>query len=164
MPLALIVAAAENDVIGVDGRLPWRLSADLKRFQSLTMGHHLIMGRKTYESIGRLLPGRTTVIITRQADYQIEGAKIVGSVSAALQQVCHDPDPFVVGGAEIYSQFLPLVSKIYLTRVHTTVPGDAFLTGIEWNQWNLVESIRFQADARNDFDYTFQTYQRQKGD
>lgn len=160
MPLALIVAAAENGVIGVEGRLPWRLSADLKRFQSLTLGHHLIMGRKTFESIGRLLPGRITVIVTRQNDFHFAGAKVVGSIDEALHLVASDTQPFVVGGAEIYAQFLPLISTIYLTRVHTAISGDTFLPEFDLQQWNLVDSVRFQADAKNDFDYTFETYHR----
>jgi dihydrofolate reductase len=160
MPLALIVAAAENGVIGIEGRLPWRLAADLKRFQKLTMGHHLIMGRKTLESIGRLLPGRTTVIVTRQRDFRFPGASVAGSVNEALQLVGSDPQPFVVGGAQIYAQFLPLVSTIYLTRVHTVLAGDTLLPELDWERWIPVETQRFGADAKNEFDYSFETYHR----
>jgi dihydrofolate reductase len=160
MPLALIVAASENDVIGVEGRLPWRLSADLKRFQCLTMGHHLIMGRKTFESIGRLLPGRQTVVITRQSDFLFPGAIIVRSVEAALGLVAEDPLPFVVGGAQLYAQLLDRTDWIYLTRVHTRLEGDTFLPFIDWTQWKQTESARYQADAKNEFNYSFETYQR----
>lgn len=162
MPLALIVAASENDVIGVEGRLPWRLKADLKRFQGLTMGHHLIMGRKTFDSIGRLLPGRTTVIISKQPDFQFSGATVVRSVEAALQVTAHDPLPFVVGGAQIYAQLLGQVDWLYLTRVHTTLAGDTFLPSIDWNLWKQTESTRHPADEKNEFDYSFESYQRQR--
>ena len=119
--LAMIVAASDNDVIGVDGDLPWHISADLKRFRKLTTGHHIIMGRKTFESIGRLLPDRTTIIITRQSDYFFQGAKITNSVETALLAVNDDDQPFIVGGGEIYKLALPLVRTIHLTRVHTQI-------------------------------------------
>ena len=101
-PLSLIVAASDNDVIGRDGQLPWRLSADLRRFKRLTMGHHLIMGRKTFESIGRPLPGRTTIVLSRQADFAPAGIVVAHSPEEVIKLVAADPEPFVVGGAEIY--------------------------------------------------------------
>ena len=158
--LAMIVAASDNDVIGVDGDLPWHLSADLKRFRKLTTGHHIIMGRKTFESIGRLLPDRTTIIITRQADYFFKGAKIANSVEAALFAVNDDDQPFIIGGGEIYKLALPLAQTIHLTRVHTQIKGDTMLPEIDWAKWNLVESTYHEADKRNDFNYTFEEYQR----
>ena len=114
--LAMIVAAAENEVIGVNGDLPWQISADLKRFKRLTMGHHIIMGRKTYDSIGRLLPGRTTVIITRQADFVCEGGVVANSIEEAIALCAKDDLPFITGGAEIYRLALPFVNEIHLTR------------------------------------------------
>ncbi|MFM7738727.1 MAG: dihydrofolate reductase, partial [Planctomycetota bacterium] len=117
-PLSLIVAASDNDVIGREGQLPWRLSADLRRFKRLTMGHHLIMGRKTFESIGRPLPGRTTIVLSRQRDYAPAGVVVAHSPEEVLKLVAADSEPFVVGGAEIYRLLLPWVGKIYLTRVH----------------------------------------------
>lgn len=158
--LALIVAASENDVIGANGDLPWRLSADLKRFKSLTMGHHIIMGRKTFDSIGRLLPGRKTVIVTRQSDHDVKGAIVVHSVEAALEVVSEDPHPFVTGGAEIYQLMLPHVQEIFLTRVHAEIDGDTRLPEIDWSQWKKVESERFPADARNEIDYSFERFER----
>jgi dihydrofolate reductase len=134
----MIVAASTNGVIGVDGDLPWHISADLKRFKSLTMGHHLIMGRKTFDSIGKCLPGRTTIIVTRQNDYTFEGAEVAHSINEALEIATHDDCPFVVGGAEIYALAMPLVSHIYLTRVHQTIAGDTHLPPIDWNQWELL--------------------------
>ena len=161
-PLAMIVAASENGLIGRDGDLPWRLSADLKQFKKLTMGHHMIMGRKTFESIGVLLPGRHTVIVTRQMDFQFEGATVVHSIEDAVQHARGQGDqlPFVVGGAEIYRLALPLVTDLFLTRVHATIDGDTFLPEIDWSTWDVVESQRFDADDRNQFDYSFERWVR----
>lgn len=158
--LSMIVAASENGVIGVSGDLPWKLSADLKRFKKLTMGHHIIMGRKTYESIGRCLPGRTTVIVTRQPDYLVEGAKVVTSIEATLEFTQSDDCPFVIGGAEIYALLLPHVTEIQLTRVHVEIKGDTFLPGIQWSQWERVESVRHKSDEKNEFAYSFEVYRR----
>ena len=157
---SLIVAASENGVIGNSGDLPWRLSADLKRFKKLTMGHPMIMGRKTFESIGCLLPGRTTIIVTRQPDYQFPGALIAGDLPRAIELAGEDDQPFVTGGAEIYRLAIPLVQRIYLTRVHARIDGDTRLTGIEWDEWECVDSESHAADSRNEYDYTFETYVR----
>lgn len=160
--LAMIVAASENNVIGFNGDLPWRLSADLKRFKELTMGHHIIMGRKTFESIGRLLPGRTTVILTRQSGFEFAGAKTVNSIKAAISICKHDDPPFVTGGAEIYRIALPLVTEIHLTRVHAVLEGDTVLPEIDWQRWELVDEQRHLGDQKNNFDYSFETYHRLK--
>ena len=157
---SLIVAAAENGVIGDSGNLPWRLSADLKRFRQLTLGHHIIMGRKTFETIGRLLPGRTTVIVTRQPDYQFPGAVIVDSIAATLATTQSDPNPFVIGGAEIYRLFLPLVNELHLTRVHAEISGDTSFPEIDWNQWTRIQAERHPADGRNQFDFSFEIFRR----
>lgn len=159
-PLAMIVAASENDVIGNKDDLPWRLSADLKRFKKLTMGHHIIMGRKTFDSIGLLLPGRTTVIVTRQSDFVFEGAKIATSLEDAIQLCGEDPTPFVTGGAEIYRLALPRITDLHLTRVHTHSDGDTRLPEIDWTQWTLTESKAHPADNKNEFDISFETYSR----
>ena len=161
-PLAMIVAASENGLIGREGDLPWRLSADLKQFKKLTMGHHMIMGRKTFESIGVLLPGRHTVIVTRQTDFQFEGAAVVHSVDDAVKYARDQGDalPFVVGGAEIYRQAIPQVTNLFLTRVHTTIDGDTWLPEIDWTGWDAVESERHEADDRNQFDYSFERWVR----
>ena len=159
--LALIVAMSENGVIGKDGNMPWRLSADLKRFKKLTLGHHIIMGRKTYDSIGVLLPGRITVIITRQTDFEIEGARIVHSLPQALEVAADDCCPFIVGGAEIYRAALPQVSTLYVTRVQTNIrDGDTHFPELDWTQWRLTASEQHPRDDRNDFDMTFETYER----
>lgn len=160
--VSLIVAASDNNVIGADGGLPWHISADLKRFRQLTTGHHLIMGRKTFESIGRLLPERTTVIVTRNPNFQFAGARIAPSIHAALEIAAADDQPFITGGAEIYRLALDAVRTIYLTRVHTRVDGDTRLPEIDWTQWQLESSERHQADRKNEFDYSFEVYRRRQ--
>ena len=157
--VSMIVAAAENGVIGKDGDMPWRLSADLKNFKQITMGSTIIMGRKTWDSIQRLLPGRTTVIITRKADFKVEGAIVVGSLEAALAAT-DDESPFVVGGAEIYQLALPHVSRIYLTRVHAEIEGDTVMPEIEFGTWNRLESVSHRADVKNSHDYSFEIYEK----
>ncbi len=168
--LAMIVAASTNDVIGVDGDLPWHISADLKRFKQLTMGHHLIMGRKTFESIGRCLPGRTTVILTRQPSFEFAGAKIARTIEEAVELAAADPSPFIIGGAEIYALAMPHVSHIYLTRVHQRIDGDTYLPEIDWKQWEMVKTqtkespdekpISSSPEATVGPDFTFEDYRR----
>ena len=157
--ISMIVAAAENGVIGKDGDMPWRLSADLKNFKKITLGHAIIMGRKTWDSIQRLLPGRTTVIITRQPEFHVEGAIIVDSLEAALSAT-EDSFPFVVGGAEIYKLALPQVSRIYLTRVHAEIEGDTVMPEVDFSRWEQLESSPHLADDRNSHDYTFEIWER----
>jgi dihydrofolate reductase len=137
--LSLIVAFAKHQVIGLNNTLPWHLPEDLKRFRALTMGHHIIMGRKTYESLGRLLPGRTTIIVTRNQDYKVEGALIAHSLQAALVLASGDAEPFVIGGAELYKEGLKLANKLYITEVHADFVGDAFLPEIDLSHWSLSE-------------------------
>ena len=156
--ISLIVAASENDAIGDQNELPWHCSADLKRFRQLTTGHHLILGRKTFDSIGRLLPDRTSVVVTRNPDFDFPGAKIVNSLADAILQTDDDPQPFIAGGAEIYRQALPVVQTIYLTRIHCRIDGDAFLPKIDWTLWQMLESERFAADKKNQYDYSFEVY------
>lgn len=138
-PLSLIVAHAKNNVIGINNTLPWHLPEDLKRFRALTMGHHIIMGRKTYESLGRLLPGRTTVIVTRNKHYQAEGALIAHSLQAALLLADSDAEPFLIGGAELYKEGLKHATKLYVTEVQAEFAGDAFFETIDSNVWQLSE-------------------------
>jgi dihydrofolate reductase len=160
MQISIIVALSENNVIGTGNQLPWKLSADLKRVKALTMGHHLIMGRKTFESIGRPLPGRTNVIITRNSTYTQEGCVVVHSLSAALELVKDDSEVFVFGGGEIFKEALPFVSKIYLTKVHCTIEGDTYFPELDSTQWNTRESTLFKADEKNQYDYSFITLER----
>ena len=137
--LSLIVAFANNQVIGINNTLPWHLPEDLKRFRTLTTGHHIIMGRKTFESLGRLLPGRTTIIVTRNKDYNVEGALIAHSLQAALLYCANDSEPFLIGGAELYKDGLKLANKLYITEVHADFAGDAFFAKIDSDEWVLAE-------------------------
>ncbi len=162
MRISLIVAMSENRVIGSHGGLPWRLSADLKRFKRLTMGHHIIMGRKTYESIGRLLPGRTSVIITRQAGYEVPGAIVAHSFDEALELAADDSEVFIVGGAEIYRQALPRADRVYLTRVHATVDGDTSFADFKETDWSMTGEESHPADDQNEYRHTFCVYDRKE--
>lgn len=132
---SLIVAMARNRVIGVENRLPWHLPEDLKRFRALTTGHHIIMGRKTYESLNRLLPDRTTVIVTRNPDYRVPGALVVGSLAEALAVSAADAEAFVIGGAQLYAEALGKVDRIYLTELETDYAGDTFLPEFDADCW-----------------------------
>ncbi len=142
-------------IIGREGDLPWHLSADLKRFKQLTMGHHIIMGRKTYESIGRLLPGRTSVVVTRQMDFELSGAIVSHSINDAIAASSDDTEAFIIGGAEIYHQAIPFAQRIYLTEVAADVAGDARFPEFDRNQWTVVERTEHLADERNDHPHTF---------
>jgi dihydrofolate reductase len=162
MKVSLIVAAAENGVIGRNNKLPWRLSADLRRFKELTMGHAIIMGRKTFESIGRPLRGRRMIVITRQPNYQPHGAEAVRSLQDALAAAAEsgDDEAFVIGGAEIFRSAVGRAGHLHLTRVHAAVDGDAFFAMPESTNWRLTSSESHPADAKNEYPYTFEVYER----
>lgn len=160
MRVSLIVAVSENHVIGRNGQLPWHLSDDLRRFKRLTMGHHIVMGRKTFESIGRLLPGRTTVIVTRTASFRVEGAKIANSVEAALRLSQPDEEVFIIGGAELYRHAMPFVDRLLITRVNATVEGDVCFPEFDPSQWQLTQQESFAADEQNDYPHGFEIYER----
>ena len=160
MRLSLIVAMAENGVIGRDGGLPWHLSNDLRRFKRLTMGHHIIMGRATYESIGRPLPGRTSIVLSRNLALHYPEVRVVGSLAAACDLARSDDEAFVIGGAQIYQLALPHVARVYLTRVHAEIDGDTFFPALQSDQWRTIEESQHNADAKNDFDSTFSVLER----
>lgn len=158
--LSLIVAMARNRVIGAGNRIPWHLPAELKLFKAITMGHHIVMGRNTWESIGRLLPGRTTVIVTRQPEYRVDGAIVAPSLDAALQ-ACHgDDEIFVIGGAQLYAAALPRADRLYLTVVDAEVTGDTIMPAFDLNDWQQTASQAFAADAKNPYDYVQTVYDR----
>lgn len=136
----IVVALASNGVIGRDGGLPWHLSGDLRRFRDITWGHPIVMGRRTHESIGRLLPGRASIIVTRNADYGVEGATVVDSLDAALTAAAPQRRLFVIGGGEIYALALPQAQVIHLTEVDTQPDGDAFFPALDPAQWREVSS------------------------
>ncbi len=146
---------ARNGVIGKDDKLPWRLSIDLKRFRALTMGHHIVMGRKTFESIGRLLPGRKTVIVSRNPRYRIEGAIVVASVDAAIEACGNDSEIFFIGGGELYRQVLDRIDRIYLTEVETNVEGDTHFPPFNRNGWIETSREAFPADELNEYPHQF---------
>ena len=156
--LSVIVAVAKNSVIGHNNTLPWHLPEDLKRFRTLTTGHHIIMGRKTYESLGRLLPGRITVIVTRNANYKVEGALVASSLEAAVAMCQHDNEAFLIGGAELYQDGLQLANKLYLTEIELEVAGDAFFPAVDMNQWQ--ETSREVHTSAQGLDFSYVTYLR----
>ncbi len=160
MLVSFIVAVSENGVIGRQGGLPWHLSGDLRRFKHRTLGHHILMGRRTWESIGRPLPGRTSIVITRDAQFRAPGCHVVTSWSEALELVQVDSEAFVIGGRQIYELALPDVERLYWTRVHAEVDGDTRFPSIDWSQWQLIEQESLAADDRNDYPCTFQVFQR----
>jgi dihydrofolate reductase len=159
MTRSLIVAAAENGVIGVDNRLPWRLPEDLARFKRLTMGHHLIMGRKTYESIGRPLPGRTTIVLTRSAGFDVPGVLVARTLDDAFALAAADDEPFVCGGAEVYTHALAVCDRVYLTVVQRDYTGDAIFPGVDRALFDRVMQEQ-HPDANPPF--RFETWNRRR--
>ncbi|HKO54683.1 MAG TPA: dihydrofolate reductase [Thermoanaerobaculia bacterium] len=161
MRISIIAALAANGVIGRGNRLPWRLSADLKRFKALTMGHHLVMGRKTFASIGRPLPGRTTIVITRDEGFRADGVEVAHSLEEALALAGNDDEVFIAGGAEVYRQALHVADRMYLTRVHSDVEGDVtFPEFDDVTEWRLDDVEHCEADEKNDYPFSFLVYDR----
>lgn len=158
--LSIIVAMARNRVIGADGGIPWHLPAELRRFKSLTLGHHIIMGRKTWESIGRLLPGRTMVIITRQRGYRAPGVQIAHSLDDAIAACGADDEIFVIGGAELYAQALARAARLYLTTVDAEVAGDTVMPEYATGDWREISALSFAADERHRYPFRCVTYER----
>jgi len=156
--ITIIAAIAENNALGKDNQLIWHLPADLKRFKKVTLGHHIIMGRKTFDSLGKPLPNRTTIIITRNKNYSQKGCIVVHSLKDALEAAKADEDPYILGGAEIYEQALEIADKLDLTFVHHQFEADAFFPDIDPTIWK--ESLRedCKADEKNNYNYSFVTY------
>lgn len=146
---------ARNRVIGAAGRIPWHLPNELKLFKERTLGHHIVMGRKTFDSIGRLLPGRTTVVVTRQSDYRAPGAVVAPSLEAAIEACGNDDEIFIIGGAELYRAALPLASRVYLTTVEAEPEGDTFMPELGPADWHETSAEFFRADDRHAHDYRF---------
>ncbi|MBI1395372.1 MAG: dihydrofolate reductase [Betaproteobacteria bacterium] len=151
--VTLLVAVARNRVIGAQGQLPWHLPEDLARFRAVTMGHAIVMGRKTFESIGRLLPGRRSIIVTRNTRYVVPGAETVPSVEAALSLSADDSDVFVIGGGEVYAHALPLADRILLTEVDLDPPGDTWFPPIDPARWREVSRERHTSRTGIGFAY-----------
>ena len=162
MRISIIAALDERGGIGKDNRLPWHLSADLKRFKTLTMGHHLIVGRKTCQSIGRPLPGRKGIVITRDPRFEAPGYTVAHSLEQALSLARQrgENEAFIAGGAAIYALALPLADRMYLTRVHTIAEADTFFPPFDPAAWKLLQNQRHPADEKNEFDFTVQVWER----
>lgn len=159
--MTIIAAVAENDAIGKDNQLLWHLGADLQRFKTLTSGHCIIMGRKTFESFSKPLPNRTHIVITRQPNYNVPpGVIVVDNLEDAIDAAKNDPQPFIIGGGEIYKQAMPYASKIELTRVHGSFDADTYFPKIDMNVWKEVDSTFHSKDAQHDYSFNFITYHR----
>ena len=155
MRLSIIAALSTNNVIGRANEIPWRQSADLKRLKSMTMGHHMIMGRKTWDSIGRPLPGRVMVVVTRRGDFAPEGVVVVPSLEEAIELVERS------GDEEIYQQSMHRADRMYLTRIHADIEGDTYFPDFDdVSEWHLVDAEHFEADEKNEYPYSFLTYER----
>jgi dihydrofolate reductase len=169
MQVSIIVAVSENGVIGREGELPWRLSSDLRRFKEITMGHTVIMGRRTWESIGRTLPGRRMIVISRQPGYRVEipEVEVAASLDDALERATAkgEVEAFVIGGAEMYRSALPIADRLYVTLVKAQVEGDTYFPvksfdDFDWNSWVIVNQEPHEADAKNEYSYVYVTLQR----
>ena len=156
----MIVAASANNVIGAGGQLPWRLSEDLRRFRQITMGKPMIMGRLTFESIGRALPGRRSIVVTAQSGFIAEDCDVVTTPEAALKLVADADEVMIIGGGKIYVHMLPQTDRIYLTRVHAEFDGDAFFPKIDEDDWRIVSSEPLSANDERPFSISFQTLER----
>jgi len=160
MKISIISAMDKKQLIGKDNGLPWRIPADLQFFKRVTMGKPVIMGRKTFESIGRPLPGRQNIVITRDQDYVVEGCDVVNSTVDALTIAGDVDEVMVIGGANVYQQFIGQADNLYMTRVQGEFEGDAWFPEIDFKEWVLAENEDHQADEKNECDYSFQVYKR----
>lgn len=162
MIISLMVAYAKNRVIGKDNQLLWRLSDDLKNFKRVTSGHHIVMGRKTYESIGRALPNRTNVVITRNTNFQAPGCEVVHSLDEALKlaKINGETEVIITGGGEIYQQSLPLIDKAYITEVDCEIEGDAFFPNSNFSEWKILNQIDWEKDEKNEYSWSFKELSR----
>jgi dihydrofolate reductase len=166
MRLCLIAAVAENGVVGKNNALPWHLPEDLKYFKRMTLGKPIVMGRKTFESIGRPLPGRTNIVVSRNQSYAPEGVQVVDSLKSSLTMAAEiaesgcQKDLMVIGGAAIYAAALPLAQCLYITEVHGEVEGDAFFPEVDWSLWHEVSRTRNAASASGGYDFSFVVFER----
>ena len=158
--ITFIVAVADNGVIGRDNTLPWHLPDDLKRFKRLTLGKPIVMGRKTFESIGKPLPGRQNIVVTRDTNYQREGVTVVHDAEAALRAAGAAPEVMVIGGAELFRTLLPRAGRLHLTRVHGNIEGDVVWPALDERQWRVVERESHSADERHAWPMTFEVWEK----
>ncbi len=164
MKISLIVAMAENRVIGLNNQMPWHLSADLKHFKQITMGSPIIMGRKTFEAIGRPLPGRTNIIVSRNPQYQAENCLLFPQLEAALNHCQQHDEVFIIGGATLYEQTLERAHKIYLTQIHQVFSGDTYFPEIDKQTWVELEKTTIQDDPAVEFSYSFICLEKKSAD
>lgn len=160
MTVSLIAAMADNRVIGRDGALPWRLPRDMRRFKSLTTGHTVVMGRKTFETLPGPLPNRRNVVLSRDAGFGWPGIEVARDLESALRAAALGTEVFVAGGGDVYRAALPLADRIHLTVVHTAVEGDTTFPAFAMEEWRLVEDMRFEPDERHAFGHSFRRYER----
>jgi len=160
LELIIVVAASDNDVIGRHGRLPWRLPEDMKRFRQLTMGKPVLMGRRTFESIGQSLAGRRNIVISREPALEIPGAEVAATPAEALKRVEDAAEVMVIGGGEIYRQLLPRVDRIEMTRVHLTIEGDTYFPRLDPREWKVIWSDHYPVTAERPVAFTFETLER----
>ena len=164
MLTSLVVAASENNVIGKDNKLLWHLPNDMRFFKNTTWAMPVIMGRKTFDALGKPLAGRTNIVITRQKNWKAEGAKVVKNMDEAIRAAAHTDakEAFVIGGGEIFKQSIARSHKIYLTRVHATLEGDTFFPEVNETEWKLVSNLDFNKDDKHAYPYSFQIWERKK--
>ena len=162
MQISLIVALSENRCIGIENRLPWKQSADLQHFKKLTLGKPVVMGRKTFESIGRPLPDRQNIILSRDPNYRVPDCIVTSSFDAAIKDCVDSSEVMIIGGGELFKQTLPLAQRLYLTWIHATVEGDAFFPELD-STWQEQSREDHQADERNQFAYSFVVLERRQG-
>jgi dihydrofolate reductase len=161
MKISLIVAMAKNRVIGDQGQMPWHLSADLKKFRQITTGYPIVMGRKTYQSIGRQLPGRTNIIISRDADFTAEGCLVFNDLNDALKHACTLADEvFIIGGSTLYEALLPVADSLYITQIHQEFAGDTWFPEFNHHAWTEIQRVDIDDDASVDFSYSFLLWQK----
>jgi len=158
--ITIIAAVAENNALGKDNKLIWHLPADLKRFKKVTANHHVIMGRKTFESLGKPLPNRTNIIVTRNTNFSAQDCIVVNSLQQALESVKNDESPFILGGAEIYKQAIKIADKLDITFVHHKFEADVFFPEIDKSIWKETSRENFKADKKNNYNYSFVTFER----
>ena len=162
MIISMIVARSENGVIGKDNQLPWHLPADLKQFKAITMGHTIIMGRKTFESIGKALPGRRSIVVSRNPEFKAEGAEVVNSLGEGLKACRGEDEVFIIGGASLYQKAfeLNIIQRVYLTVIFADFEGDTFFEIPDENKWRKISSQSFQPDEKNAWPFTFYVLER----
>jgi dihydrofolate reductase len=160
MTVTIVVAASTSNVIGRNGGLPWRLPEDLRRFRQLTMGKPVVMGRRTFESIGRPLPGRRNIVVSGRPELVLDGCEVVGSAGEAMAAAGVADEVMIIGGERIYREFLPRTDRIQMTRVHVSIDGDAFFPGLEPEEWQVVWSEPHPATKDQPLSFTFETLER----